>query len=145
MEYAIGRPGRIITVVLSEGEELYESIESLAAKEDIHSAAIFITGGFREAGVVVGPKTENPIVADMRKFTGPGEALGVGTIYCDDRGVPKMHLHAGIGRGDKVMAGCPRGGVKIFLTLEITIIEISGITAARKPDPQSGFKLLTFS
>lgn len=146
MEYAVGRPGRIIAVRLGEGEELYESIESLAVKENIKSAAVLITGGFRKADVVVGPKVEIPkIEADMRHFTGPGEALGVGTIYCDDTGCPKMHLHAGMCKGDKVVVGCPRGGANIFLILEITIIEIDDIVGVRKLDEKSGFKLLTFA
>jgi len=90
MEYRVGRTGRIIAVRLFEGENLYESIEQLASKENIKSAAVLITGGFREANVVVGPKTEKPkIVGNFKDFAGPGEVLGVGTIYCDDEG-PKL-------------------------------------------------------
>jgi len=144
MEYAVGRPGRVIAARLFEGEDLYECIEALAKKENIESAAVLITGGFREAGVVVGPKQEKPkIVGNFKDFAGPGEVLGVGTIYCDDEG-PKMHLHSAIGKADQVMVGCPRGGAKTFLILEVTIIEIEGIKAARKLDEQTGFKLLRF-
>ena len=60
MEYAVGRTGRVIAARLFEGEELYESIESIAEKEGIKSAAVLITGGIRKAQVVVGPKTETP-------------------------------------------------------------------------------------
>ena len=142
MEYAVGTTGRIIAARLFEGEDLYECIEALAQKENIKSAAVLITGGFREAGVVVGPKQEEPkIVPDLKDFAGPGEVLGVGTIYCDDNG-PKMHLHTAIGKKDKVMVGCPQGGAKTFLILEVTIIEIQGIQAARKLDEATGFNLL---
>jgi hypothetical protein len=142
MEYAVGKTGRIIAVRLFEGEELYESIERVAKKERIKSAAVLITGGFRAARVVVGPKKEKPkIVPNFKEFKGAGEVLGVGTIYCDDEG-PKLHIHTAIGRGNKYIVGCPRGGAKIFLVLEVTIIEITGIKAARKLDKQSGFKLL---
>jgi hypothetical protein len=143
MEYAVGRAGRIIAARLFEGEELYESIESIAEKEQIKSAAVLITGGIRKADVVVGPKTETPkIEANFKSFVGPGETLGVGTIYCDDTGKPKLHLHAGLGRGNNHIVGCPRGGASIFLILEVTIIEITGIDAKRETDPASGFKLL---
>ncbi|KKK47868.1 hypothetical protein LCGC14_3150860, partial [marine sediment metagenome] len=54
MEYQIGRTGRVIVMRLGEGENLYESIESLAKKENVRSAAVFITGGLRKASVVVG-------------------------------------------------------------------------------------------
>ncbi len=143
MEYAIGRTGRVIAARLFEGEELYESIESIAEKEKIKSAAVLITGGIRKADVVVGPKTEKPkIEANFVSFAGPGETFGVGTLYCDEADKPKLHLHAGLGRGDTHIVGCPRGGAKIFLVLEVTIIEITGIDAKRITDPATGFKLL---
>jgi predicted DNA-binding protein with PD1-like motif len=143
MEYAVGRCGRVIAARLFEGEQLYESIESIAEKEKIKSAAVLITGGIRKADVVVGPKTETPkIEPEFLLFTGPGEVLGVGTIYCDEEDKPKLHLHAGIGKGNKPIVGCPRGGASIFLILEVTIIEITGIDAKRETDPASGFKLL---
>ena len=151
MEYAVGRCGRIIAARLFEGEQLYESIESIAEKEKIKSAAVLITGGIRKAEVVVGPRTETPkIEPEFLSFTGPGEVLGVGTIYCDEEDKPKLHLHAGIGKGDKPIVGCPRGregmpygsGASIFLILEVTIIEIAGIAGKRETDPVSGFKLL---
>ena len=138
----MAKPGRIIAARLFEGDDLYESIEMIAKNENITAAAVLITGGFREAEVVVGPKQEKPkIVGNFRHFTGPGETLGVGTIYCDND-EPKLHIHTAIGKGDSVMVGCPRGGAKTFLILEVTIIEIAGINAARKPDPQTGLNLL---
>lgn len=144
MEYTVGRTGRVIAARLFEGEDLYESIESIAEKEDITAAAVFITGGLRKADVVVGPKQEKPkIVGDFRKFLGPGEVLGVGTIYCDDAG-PKLHIHTAIGKGQQAIVGCPRGGADIFLILEVTIIEIEGIKAERKFDESTGLKLLRF-
>lgn len=145
MEYAVGKTGRIIAARLFEGEDLYESIEQIAQTENIKAAAVLITGGFRKASVVVGPKEETPkIVGNFKQFEGPGEVLGTGTIYCDDQGQPKLHLHAAIGRGDQSVIGCPRGGAKTFLILEITIIEIDGITASRKMDPEKGVSLLRF-
>jgi len=145
MEYAVGRTGRVIAARLFEGEDLYEAIEQIAKKEDVKSAAVFITGGLRKAKVVVGPKQEKPkIVGNFKDFDGPGEVLGVGTIYCDDSG-PKLHIHTAIGKGDETVVGCPRGGAKTFLILEVTIIEILGFEAGRKPDEDSGLRLLSFS
>lgn len=142
MEYAVGKIGRVIAARLFEGEELYYAIEKIAKKEKIKSAAVLITGGVRKAKVVVGPKKEKPkIIANFKPFTGPGEVFGVGTIYCDDEG-PKLHIHAAMGRGNKYIVGCPRGGAKIFLVLEVTIIELTGISGKRKLDKSTGFKLL---
>ena len=144
MEYAVGRTGRIIAARLFEGEDLYESIHEIAVAENIKSAAVFITGGFREANVVVGPKQEEPtVIGEFRAFAGPGEVLGVGTIYCDKKG-PKLHIHTAIGKADEVMVGCPRDGTKTFLILEVTIIEIDGLNAERKLDEKTGLNLLRF-
>jgi predicted DNA-binding protein with PD1-like motif len=144
MEYAVGKPGRVIAARLFEGEDIYQCVEQIAKTENVESAAVLITGGFRQAKVVVGPKTEKPkIVGNFKDFAGPGEVLGVGTVYCDDQG-PKLHIHTAIGKGGQTMVGCPRGGTKTFLILEVTIIEITGIEAARKPDENTGLKLLTF-
>jgi len=60
MEYSVGTTGRIIAARLFEGEDIYESVETIARAEDIKSAAVLITGGLREANVVVGPKQEEP-------------------------------------------------------------------------------------
>jgi predicted DNA-binding protein with PD1-like motif len=144
MEYAVGRTGRIIAARLFEGEDLYESIHEIAVAENIKSAAVFITGGFREANVVVGPKQEEPtVIGEFRRFAGPGEVLGVGTIYCDKE-KPKLHMHTAIGKAGEVMVGCPRDGTKTFLILEVTIIEIEGLNAERKFDPKTGLNLLRF-
>ncbi len=94
MEYAVGKTGRIIGARLFEGEDLYECVEEIAKKENIKSAAVLITGGFRKASVVVGPKQEKPkILGNFKEFAGPGETLGVGTIYCDERKTKTPHPH----------------------------------------------------
>lgn len=144
MEYQVGKPGRIIAARLFEGEDIYESIESIAHKENIKAGAVFITGGFRKADVVVGPKQEKPkIVGNFKPFVGPGEVLGVGTIYWDDK-QPRLHIHTAIGKENQVMVGCPRGGAETFLILEVTIIEIDEVEAKRKLDESTGLNLLKF-
>ena len=144
MEYKVGKAGRIIAARLFEGEDIYESIESIARKENIKAAAVLITGGFRDADVVVGPKQEKPkIIGNFKPFTGPGEVLGVGTIYRDDK-QPKLHIHTAIGKENQVMVGCPRGGASTFLILEVTIIEIDEIEARRQLDESTGLNLLKF-
>jgi predicted DNA-binding protein with PD1-like motif len=144
MEYKVGKAGRIVAARLFEGEDIYESIESIAHKENIKAAAVLITGGFRKADVVVGPKQEKPrIIGNFKPFAGPGEVLGVGTLYRDDK-QPKLHIHTAIGKENQVMVGCPRGGASTFLILEVTIIEINEVEARRKLDESTGLNLLKF-
>ena len=143
MEYQAGRVGRVIVARGFEGEEVYKEIEALAAKENIRCASVLVVGGLRSAKVVVGPKDPNGAIEPMyREFNDAREIAGVGTIFSDETG-PKLHLHAAIGRGDEAIAGCPRGGAKVFCVLEVVIIEIEGVDATRAIDPQFRLKLLT--
>jgi predicted DNA-binding protein with PD1-like motif len=142
MEYSVGRVGRVVVARLFEGEDLHACLDQIARETGIRAAAVLITGGFRTADVVVGPEQEQPqIVPRFQAFVGPGEVLGVGTLYWDDAG-PKLHLHAAIGKDGASVIGCPRRNTRTFLILEVTIIEIAGIEAARQFDPASGMKLL---
>ncbi len=143
MDYGIGKVGRVVVARGFDGENLYEQIESIAAKEGIASATVLLVGGLRSAKVVVGPKDPNgPIEPQFVEFDDAREIAGVGTIFSDDQG-PKLHLHAAIGRGGESLVGCPRGGAHIFAVMEMVMIEIEGIDASRQLDPSLGIKLLT--
>ena len=144
MEYRVGRTGRVVGARLFEGEDVYASIEGIARQEDIRAAAVWITGGIRRGDVVVGPKTEQPrIEPDRQPWEGPGEVLGVGTLYWDEEN-PRLHLHAGLGKRGAVVVGCPRGEVTTFLVLEVTMIELLDLDGRRTLDPETGFHLLHF-
>lgn len=142
MEYSVGRVGRVVVARLFEGEDLHACLDRIARETQIRCATVLITGGFRTAAVVVGPEQEQPqIVPKFQAFAGPGEVLGVGTLYWDDGG-PKLHIHAAIGKDGESLIGCPRRDTRTFLILEVTIIEVDGIEATRQFDPGSGMKLL---
>ena len=144
MDYQTGRLGRVIVARGFEGEDVYAEIESLAAKENIRCGAVLVVGGLRSGKVVVGPKNPTgPIKPQFIEFDDARELAGMGTIFCDETG-PKLHMHAGIGRGgEKTIVGCPRGGAKVFCVLEVVIFEIEGIDATRSLDPETALKLLT--
>ncbi len=78
----------------------------------------------------------------VQRFDDARELVGVGTLFpCE--GKPSLHLHAGIGREDKALVGCPREKADCFLILEVVIIEWIGLNAERVRDPETGFHLLT--
>ncbi|MCD6365772.1 MAG: DNA-binding protein [Planctomycetes bacterium] len=143
MDYQVGRIGRVIVAKGVDGENVYAEIESIAARENIRSAAVLVVGGLRSGKVVVGPKNATgPIEPQFAEFDDAREIVGVGTIFRDgDK--PVLHLHGAIGRGDETIAGCPRGGATVFCVLEVVIAEITGINAERRLDAQLGLKLLT--
>lgn len=145
MEYQVGDTGRVIVARGFEGDDVYAEIERIAAAEDVRCAAVVMLGGLRTGKVVVGPKNPTgPLEPIMREFADAREIAGVGTIFCDEDG-PKLHLHGAIGRGDEVIAGCPRGGATVFCLLEVVIIELIGVDAARAVDPEIGLKVLTIA
>ena len=141
MQYSVGNVGRVVVARLFEGEELHACVDQIARQTQIRCAAVLITGGFRDAAVVVGPEREQPIVPRFQPFAGPSEVLGVGTLYWDDAG-PKLHMHTAIGKNGENLVGCARRDSRTFLVLEVTIIEITGIEASRRLDPASGMTLL---
>ena len=142
MDYTEGRLGRVFVARLEDGESVYDAVEEIARKENISSAAVLAVGGMRTGKVVTGP--ENPtgkIVPHIEEFDDARELVGVGTVFPAD-GEPMLHFHAGIGRGDSALVGCPREGMSVFLVLEVVIIELVEVKADRALDEASGFKLL---
>ena len=144
MDYAQGSLGRVFAARLRDGEEPYAAIEQLCALERITSGVVLLLGGARSARIVTGPKDPSgPLEPVLREFSDAREMLGVGTIQPSDEG-PKLHLHAGFGRGDQTFVGCPRYGLTTYLVLEAFIFEVNGLNASRELDPETGLRLLTF-
>ena len=145
MEYEVGRVGKIVVIRLNDGDPMYASIEAAAAKERITSAAVWLVGGIKNAGVVVGPKKEDvfPLEVMEKHFADGREIAAMGTIFTNAKGEPKLHMHAAIGKGDEVVAGCPRKGADCWLVDEVIIMEINGLSARRVVEPKCGLELLS--
>jgi len=142
MDYTAGQLGRVFVARLEEGESVYTSVEEIARREGLSAALVLAIGGMRRGKVVTGP--EHPtgkIVPHYEEFDDARELVGVGTVFLAD-GEPSLHFHAGIGRGDSALVGCPRAGMSVFLVMEVVIIEMLGIGAERVPDQASGLSLL---
>ena len=142
MEYTQGTLGRVFVARLSDGESIYEAVEQIAAREGIAAAAVMAVGGMRSGKVVTGPvNPTGEVVPHYEEFDDARELVGFGTLFSQE-GKPSLHLHAGIGRGDGALVGCPRAGMSVFLVLEVVIIELVGVDATRELDPETGFHLL---
>ena len=145
MEYTSGQIGRVFAARFHDGEGVYAGVEEIARRERIASGVVLALGGARRGRAVVGPKaTTGPIEPMIAAFDDARELLAVGSLHQAD-GRPALHLHAGIGRGDETIVGCPREGLDAFLVLEVVIIEVTGLDASRELDPASGLSLLTFA
>jgi predicted DNA-binding protein with PD1-like motif len=127
---------------LYDGESIYDSVQEIARRENIESAAVLAVGGIRSGKVVTGPKeSTGKVIPHVEQFDDARELVGFGTIFPQE-GKPLLHFHAGIGRKDGALVGCPREGMSVYLVLEVIIIELIGVRAERALDPEFGVHLL---
>jgi uncharacterized protein len=145
MNYQVGNPGRMIIVRFEDRDDVLSGLAELARKENIRAAAVYLVGGMREGGIVVGPeKEEIPPVPVWKKLGESHEVTGFGTIFWQDD-TPKVHFHGAFGKKDMVKVGCLRENAETFLVLEAVVIEIKGVNANRALDPSSGMALLNLT
>jgi len=145
MKYSEAKHGRVFVLRLEDGEILHKTIEQFAEQKDIQSAGVLLVGGAdKNSELVVGPEdgtAENPIPMS-HILQNVHEMAGVGTIFPNQEGQPKLHMHMTGGREGSAVTGCVRRGVKTWVIGEVIIYEIKATTAKRKYDPETGFTLL---
>jgi len=145
MEYTEAKQGRIFILRLHQNEILHETIERFAKEKKIQSALCFFLGGADDKSkVVVGPKgveamPPQPMVTLLK---GVHEGVGVGTIFTDEAGVAKLHMHASFGRNDNAVTGCVRMGIEVWQIGEVIILELLGGSAKRQKNNETGFEFL---
>ncbi len=147
MQFTEAKLGRIFIVRLHDGDHLPDVLEQFAEKQKISSALCFMVGGVKERGrVVVGPKSPEseafPVEPVVTLLAGVSEVAGVGTIFQNEEGKPKLHMHASFGRGEKAITGCVRMGVDVWRIGEVVVLELAGTSAQRVVDKETGFELL---
>lgn len=145
MEYRTGTVGRIFSVRFDEGDLFLEELITLIKKENIRNGWFHVLGGLREADVVTGPKEPTmPPEPVWREVRGAREVLGTGSVFWTDN-EPKIHLHAAMGHHGDTLTACVRKGTKVYLVLEVIIMELSGFEASRPWYEKGGFNRLTYS
>ena len=146
MEYSEGTVGRIFVLTLRSGDVLHECVESFASEKRISAAtAVAVGGADKGSRLTVGPEVPltSPVKPMYHTLDAPHELTGTGTIFQSAEGKAVLHMHCSCGRKDKAVTGCVRAGVIVWLTMEIVITEIKGVSARRLMDGKSGFELLT--
>jgi predicted DNA-binding protein with PD1-like motif len=122
-----GRLGRIFVLRLHDGDRLPDVIESFAAERNVSTALCFFLGGAKEESrVVVGPKEGYvfPPVPMVTLLKGVHEACGLGTIFVE------------------TVTGCVRLGVDVWQIGEVILFELTGVSARRAKNAETGFELL---
>jgi len=142
MKYTVGKIGKTIVAKIENNDDLLSSLAEVVKKERIKAGIIFLLGAIKKGEMVCGPvKEQLPPLPFWRRFPGPSEMVGIGTVFCE-KGKPKIHLHSALGRGKKTFVGCLRTNIGVFLIAEAIIIELKGVKAERKFDKKSGLTLL---
>lgn len=145
MEYREGKINRVFTIRFDDGENCLEELISLIKKEEIRNGWFQIIGGLREIDLVTGPKEPvmppEPVWKEMRDGR---ETLGSGSVFRDEHDEPKIHLHAALGLHGDTLTGCLRQNSRVYLILEVLLMEISGFEAGRPWYPAGGFNRLSF-
>jgi len=143
MKYISTKIKRIFVIKFEHKDELFSEIVRLVKKENIKSGFIQFLGAFEKSEMVVGPEKisipPNPV---WRFFDDGREVLGFGTVFWDGDN-PKIHIHVGACRGDKVNLGCVRGNARVYLFIEAVLFEID-TKIEKKFDPEIGADLMKF-
>lgn len=142
MEYTKGVIGRVFLVKFQDDDVLIDNLILLAKKEKIKSATMVFIGALKKGDLVTGPK--KPVIPPEPNkvvFKDGWEVMGIGTIFTNSKG-PQLHVHASMGKKNKVLTGCVRGKSKVFLVVEAVIIELKGVKASKDIDLKTGLNLL---
>lgn len=144
MEYRAGSIGRILVIRFDEGDDFLAGLERVIRDENIRSGWFQVLGGLRSAGLVTGPEEPVappvPVWADIENVR---EVLGVGSVYWDGE-MPRIHLHGALGHHGETLIGCIRRKTKVYLVLEVYLMELVGIAADRPWYAEGGFNRLSF-
>ena len=144
MEYQAGTAGRVFYARLDDGEDLHDGIRELVAREKVQCAWFQIFGGLRRAGVVTGPR--EPVMPPdpvWKEVEDTREIIGTGSVFWDDD-QPLIHLHAAMGHHGDTLTGCVRRDSKVYLVIELVLVEVKGIDVTRPWFEQGGFNRPAF-
>jgi predicted DNA-binding protein with PD1-like motif len=145
MQFTEAKLGRVFVLRLHDGDHLPDVLESFAAEKNVSAALCFFLGGAKEnSRVVVGPKNARALPPEpmVTLLEGVHEACGVGTIFADEEGKPKLHMHTSFGRNENTITGCVRMGVDIWQIGEVVMLELACEKACRVKNKQTGFEFL---
>lgn len=145
MKYSQAKQGRIFIIRLEDGDIIHEELEKFAKEKAIKAAALTIIGGAdKESKLIVGPEHGRTATITPMEYilNNVNEIVGTGTIFPNQKGETKLHMHIACGREQSTVTGCIRNGVRTWHILEVILFELIDTSAVRVFDPTTGFELL---
>jgi predicted DNA-binding protein with PD1-like motif len=145
MIYREGGLGRVFVLRMEHGDILHPTVERFCREKGVKAGFVTCVGGVEDGSrLVVGPKKGEavPIEPMIDTLKGVHEATGTGTVFPNENGEPILHMHIACGRDGKTVTGCGRPGIKVWRVLEVMIVEIVGMDAMRRTDPNLKLEFL---
>lgn len=145
MKHASASIGRVFVLRLEHGDRLPDCIEAFAAQQNLKQGLVYLIGAIDDGGrMVCGPAdpASRPVQVLIHQLAGVHEGLGLGTLFPDEDGAPRLHFHAAFGRDGQTRLGCTRAGIAVWQVAEAVILELTGPELARRRDPATGFETL---
>lgn len=132
------RDGNDVIVKLSDGEDLFESLETASGEHQIESGAVLWGIGMLQ-DVEIGFFGSNGYA--KTEFRERNELLGLhGSIAM--RADPKLHLHATLGRPDHTAIGGHLFRARTAVVNEIQIARFEGVHFDRRMNEKTGLREL---
>lgn len=142
-----GRIGRIIPARLKPKTDLIDGIEKICRDFGVKNAFVCCSIGSLEKAefLSIVPKTGTPLksgYSDPVKIEGPIEfTSGMGIVCKDEKGELVTHFHAVFNDHKFVPHGghMIKGKNPVIATMDLLIVEVSGVDITRKYDEETGF------
>ena len=145
MQFTEAKLKRVFVLRLHDCDHLPDVLEQFAAENKVSSGICFFIGGAKDnSRIVVGPRNGNEVTPEpmVTLLKGVHETCGIGTIFTDEEGKPKLHMHTSFGRNEKTVTGCVRLGVDVWRIGEVVLLELTGGKARRARNKETGFEFL---
>lgn len=135
------RRGNVVVVRLEIGEEIVESVRSVAERENLNFAEVSGIGAVKEFAVSVYDVAAKKYYDN--EFREPMELTSLlGTVTRKD-GAPYVHLHATAGGGDGRVYGGHLKRAVVGATCEI-VVRAESFAVGRRVDEATGLNVFDF-
>ncbi len=142
MQYTKGTIGRVFVLKFEDDDVVIDKLNVFLKEERVKSATMIFLGALKKGNLVTGPK--KPVIPPQPNwvaFKDGWEVMGMGSVFTNKTG-PQIHIHASMGKKNKVLTGCVRKDCKVFLVVEAVVFELKGVKATKEIDPKTGINLL---
>jgi len=142
MQYTKGTIGRVFVLKFEDDDVVIDKLNVFLKEERVKSATMIFLGALKKGNLVTGPK--KPVIPPQPNwvaFKDGWEVMGMGSVFTNKTG-PQIHIHASMGKKNKVLTGCVRNDCNVFLVVEAVVFELKGVKATKEIDPKTGINLL---